>query len=173
MDHRRYENRFIYSTGLVGVGWAFFIMQGLYLPAFEYRIYSLLLLVAIIAVAAPIFSSSIKTVYAYIAPPLVITIPYLLLQEGDDVALAIALVIFVVVVMRSSNSIYDTLTDSFISRFRAQALAEKLEQLRHEKLKDDQRMQGIMDYAPAAIYVKDLEGRFILLNQKVADLHGM
>ena len=148
-------------------------MQGLHLSAFEYRIYSLLLLVVIIAVAAPIFSSSIKTVYAYIAPPLVITIPYLLLQEGDDVALAIALVIFVVVVMRSSNSIYDMLADSFISRFRAQALAEKLEQLRHEKLKDDQRMQGIMDYAPAAIYVKDLEGRFILLNQKVADLHGM
>ena len=81
--------------------------------------------------------------------------------------------IFVVVVVRSSNSIYDTLTDSFISRFRAQALAENLEQLRHDKLKDDQRMQGIMDYAPTAIYVKDLEGRFIFLNQKVADLQGM
>ena len=82
VDHRRYENRFIYSTGVVGVGWAFFIMQGLYLPAFEYHIYSLLLLVAIIAVAAPIFSSSIKTVYAYIAPPLITTIPFLLLRGG-------------------------------------------------------------------------------------------
>lgn len=173
LNHEKFENRFIYSTGLVGAGWAFFIMLGLNLPVFEYRIYSLLLLVAIIAVAAPIFSSSIKTVYAYIGFPLITSIPFLIAQGGDDIALGLALIVFAVVVIRSSNSIYNTLIDNFISRFQAQELAVSLKQLRHEQSVTEQRMQGILDYSPAAIYVKDLDGHFTFVNQKVVDLHQM
>ena len=172
-NHESFENKFIYSTGLVGAGWAFFIFMGINLPVFEYHIYSLLLLVAIISIAAPIFSSSIKTVYAYIGSPLIVTIPYLLLQGGDDIALGLALIVFAIVVIRSSNSIYNTLIENFISRFQAQELAENLTQLRHEKSSAEERMQGIMDYSPAAIYLKDIDGHFIFLNKKVADLHQM
>lgn len=34
-----------------------------------------------------------------------------------------------------------------------------------------ERLQAIMDNSPAAIYVKDLEGRYVLVNDHVAELH--
>ena len=43
----------------------------------------------------------------------------------------------------------------------------------HDKTLTEQHMQRILDYAPAGIYVMDLDGRFTFLNQKVADLHQM
>jgi len=169
-SHDKFESLFIYSTGLVGAGWAFIIMLGLSLSEFEYRVYSLLLLVAIVAIAAPIFSSSIKTVYAYIAPPLITTVPFLIAQGGDNVAIGLALMVFAVVVIRSSNNIYNTLIDTFSSRFQAQQLAEDMKQLRSDKSATENLMQDLMDNAPAAIYVNDIDGRFTFINQRIADV---
>ena len=42
------------------------------------------------------------------------------------------------------------------------ALAERQDRL-HES---EQRLQGILDHSPAVIYLKDLDGRFILLNRQ-------
>ena len=64
--HDKFEQRYSYATALVGVSWAFIIFIGLNLPEFEYRLYSTLLLVSIIAISVPIFSSSPKTIYLYI-----------------------------------------------------------------------------------------------------------
>ena len=43
----------------------------------------------------------------------------------------------------------------------------------HDKTATERHMQLILDYAPAGIYVKDLDGRFTFLNKKVVDLHQM
>lgn len=171
--HDKFEKRFIYATGLVGIGWAFFIVTGLNLPTFEYRIYSLLLLTGIVALSVPIFSSSIRTIYFYITPSLITSIPLLLSRGGENTALGIAMLIFSVMVIRASKEIYKTLNDTLILRFKTQEQAKKLKQLQNEKSATEQRMQGILDYAPAAIYVKDLDGHFTFINQKVADLHKM
>lgn len=172
-NHENYENRFIYSTGLVGVGWAYIILSGLSLPVFEYRIYSLLLLVTIIAISVPIFSISIRTTYFYITPSLIVAFPLLLSNGGNDTALGLALIVFTAMVIRSSKDIYNTLNDTITLRVQTLEQAETLKELHHEKTASEERMQGVLDYAPAAIYVKDIEGRFIFLNKKVADLHQM
>jgi len=168
--HDKFEKRFTYAAGLVGIGWAFIIVSGLNLSTFEYRIYSLLLLTAIVALSVPIFSSSIKTIYFYIAPSLIITIPLLLSRGGDDTALGLALIIFTVMVIRSSKDIYNTLNIALNLRFQTQEQTESLKQLRHEKSETEQRMQSVMDNSPAVIYVKDIDGRFIFVNQEFLKL---
>lgn len=172
-EHSKFENRFIFSVSLIGLGWAFIIFQGLTLPAFEYRIYSLLFLVSIISISVPILSSSMKALYFHVTPSMLISIPLLLARGGNDALLGAALIVFSAMVLRAAKDFYNTLIDSFTARFQAQEMAEHLKQLHHDKLESEQRMQGIMDYAPAAIYVKDLDGHFTFLNQKVADLHKM
>ncbi|MDH3327418.1 MAG: PAS domain S-box protein [Gammaproteobacteria bacterium] len=172
-DHTKFENRFSLLAGLIAAGWAFIILQGLSLHAIEERIYSLLLLMSIVAIVSPIFSSSLKTVYCYLTPILLTTIPFLFSQGGTSSALGFALALFSLMLIRSGRNVHQVLVNNITSRFESLKLAENLKQLSHEKSKAELRMQGIMDYAPAAIYVKDLDGHFTFLNQKVADLHHM
>lgn len=58
--HKKFEKRYSYATALVGLSWSFIIVTSLNLPDFEYRLYAILLLVSIIAISVPIFSSSPK-----------------------------------------------------------------------------------------------------------------
>ncbi|RDH82497.1 MAG: hypothetical protein DIZ80_09430 [endosymbiont of Galathealinum brachiosum] len=164
--HDKYEKRFAYSTWVLGIGWAFCIVWGLTLPAAEYRIYSLLWLVAFVTVALPVFSSSIKIYYLYVAPTLIISIPLLLFRGGDDTVLGIALIVFTVMMVRSSRGIYNTLNDALVLRNQAQHQADTLKKLRHEKSETEQRMLSIMNHTPAVIYAKDRGGRYIFINQK-------
>ena len=41
-----------------------------------------------------------------------------------------------------------------------------------ELQESDQRLQGILEYNPAAIYMKDLDGRYLLVNRRVEQLVG-
>ena len=173
LHHDKFEKRFIYATGLIGIGWAFFIVTGLNLPTFEYRIYSLLLLTGIVALSVPIFSSSIRTIYFYITPSLIISIPLLLSRGGENTALGIAMIIFTVMVIRSSKDIYNTLNDILILRFQTQEQTEDLKQLRYEKSVSEQRMEAIMDNSPAVIYAKDIDGRYIFINKKWEQLFDL
>ena len=172
-DYSKYENWFAYATGVLGVGWATFIALGLSSEHFEYRVYSILLLVGIISIAVNIFSTSIKTLYFYLLPSLVISIPMLLFRGGNDSAIAIALIVFTLMALRSNKDVSKTINDALELRLVTQTLLEQLEKLEDEKSTSEKHMQGIMDYAPAAIYVKDLDGHFTFLNQKVADLHNL
>src|SRR5439155_5487652 len=47
-----------------------------------------------------------------------------------------------------------------------EALAKREAQLGES----EQRLQGILDHSPAAIYVKDLDGRYLLVNRRVEQL---
>jgi len=49
-------------------------------------------------------------------------------------------------------------------------ISAKLGDLLNNIEKNKRDMQGIMDFTPAAIYIKDLEGRYIFINQKVESL---
>lgn len=171
--HDKYENRFALLAGLIGIGWAFIIIAGLNLVDFEFRMYSLLLLVIIVALSVPIFSSSVKTIYFYITPPLITSIPLLLSQGETDSVLGVSLIIVTIMVVRSSKDIFNAMNESLNLRYQSQEQAENLARLHQEKSATEKRMQGILDFAPAAIYVKDLDGRFTFLNQMVADLHKM
>ena len=101
-DHSSFEKRYFLITCLVGVSWAFIIFLGLNLPDSEYRVYSLLLLVGIISISIPAFSSSIKTLYFYTAPSLIISIPLLLMRGGDDTLLGLCLIVFSVMACKSA-----------------------------------------------------------------------
>ena len=170
-SHQIYETRYSYATGLIGVGWAIIIYTGLNQPEFEYRIYSILLLTAIISIAIPIFSSSIKTIYFYITPSLITSVPILLLAGGNFTALGLAIILFAIMIIRAGVNNHKTLLDAISLSIRAQDLNKDLSHLHSEKIISEERMQDIMNYAPAAICVKDLQGHFTFANKKAADLY--
>ena len=172
-DENKHENRFAYATGILGLGWATFIALGLSSDHFEYRIYSVLLLVSIISIAVNIFSTSLKTLYLYLSPSLIISIPLILSRGGNDSVIGIAVIVFTLMALRSGKDVSQTINDTLYLRSQTQILLDKLEKSEQQKSITEKRMQGIMDYAPAAIYVKDLDGYFTFLNHKVADLHEM
>lgn len=172
-DHSVFETQYIYASGIVGIGWAIFIASSLSLPAFIYRIYSVLLLSALVGTAVPVLMSSINTLYAYVLPSIMVAIPLLLIRGGEDTATGLAVLIYSLVILRSGKYIYHTLLHSITEHIYNQSLVKELEQTRNAKSESEKRMQSIMDYSPAAIYVKDIDGRFTFLNQKVADLHHM
>lgn len=169
----KYENRFVYITSLLGLGWAFIVFLGLSAESFEYRIYTVLLLAALISVAVNIFSTSTKTLYFYLAPPILVSVPLLLMKGGNDSAIGIAVILFIVILYRSSKDVSKTLNDTLHLRSQTEILLENLKKLEEEKSSSEYRMQSVMDHSSAAIYVKDLAGRFTFLNEKVANLHGM
>lgn len=171
--HDKFEKRYSYATAMVGISWAFIIIIGLNLPEPEYRLYSSLLLVSIIAISVPIFSSSPKTLYFYIAPALITSLPLLLFRGGNDTAVGIALIVFTLMLLRTGKDSYKTLIDTLALRYQTQEQAEKLKQMHFELSSTNKRIQGIMDYAPVAIYVRDLDGYFTFLNKTVSDLYHM
>ena len=170
-NHSVFETQYIYASMVVGVGWAIFLALSLSLPSFTYRIYSLLLLSAMVGMAMSVFIFSIKTLYAFVIPPLLVATPLLLIRGGEDSATGVAVLIYSLVIVRSANYTYHMLLDSISDRIYNQNLVKELEQTRYAKSEGEKRMQRILDYAPAAIYVKDIDGKFTFLNQKVADLY--
>ncbi|MFW2371793.1 MAG: PAS domain S-box protein [Gammaproteobacteria bacterium] len=170
-DHNKFETQFTYASGVVSLGWAIFIVASLSLPSFIYRIYSVLLLTSLIGASVPVLMSSLKTLYVYILPPIMVAIPMLFIRGGADGATGLAVLIYSMILIRSGKYINHTLVHSITEHLYNQNLVKELEQSRNDKSETENRMQSIMDYAPAAIYVKDVDGRFTFLNQKVADLH--
>jgi len=172
-NHQKFETNYAWASTILGLGWTWLIVWGLTLPNFEQRMYSILLLTAVVSVSVPTFSSSIKTMYAYIIPSVSLSVPIMLFRGGKDAALGLALAIFTFMMLRSGRSICTTIIKALELRFRTQEQSKKLEQLHIEKFESEQRMQHILDYTPTAIYVKDLKGRYTLLNKKVGELHNI
>jgi len=172
-DHGEFENYYTYANAFVGIGWAIYIIYSLNLPSFTYRIYSVLLLAALVGAAVPVLMSSIKVMFAFVAPGFFVTIPLLFLLGGEDSATGVAVLIYSLVIARSGKYTYHTLVNSISERIHNQNLVKELEQARHAKSESEQRLQSIMDYSPAAIYVRDLEGKYTFINKKVAELRSM
>jgi len=149
--HEKFEKRYSYATALVGIGWAFIIVLGLNLPDFEYRLYSILLLLSIIAISVPIFSSSPKTIYYYIAPPLITSIPLLLSRGGNDAAVGIGGIVFTIMVLRSNKDTYRTLIDTLTLRYQTQEQAEKLSKFEETLLLSQQRLLLHREQSPLGI----------------------
>lgn len=58
-------------------------------------------------------------------------------------------------------------------RAAAISMAEDAEQARRALYASEARLQAVLDNAPAAIYVKDLEGRYQLTNRRFEELFGL
>ena len=172
-DHGKFETYFAYANAYVGLGWAIYIVLSLSLPSFTYRIYSILLLAAMVGAAVPVLMSSIKVLFAYIAPAILVSIPLLFMLGGEDSATGVAVLVYSLVIVKSGKYTYYTLVNSISERIHNQNLVKELEHTRHAKSESEKRMQSIMDYSPAAIYVRDLEGKYTFINQKVSDLRNM
>lgn len=149
--HEKFEKRYSYAAALVGISWAFIIVSCLNLPDFEYRLYSILLLISIIAISVPIFSSSPKTMYFYITPPLITVIPLLLYRGGNDAAIGLAAIVFTLMVLRSSKDTYKTLIDTLTLRYQTQEQAEKLNQSEESLQLSQQRLLLHREQSPLGI----------------------
>jgi len=171
-DHSSFEKRYFLITCLVGVSWAFIIFLGLNLPDSEYRVYSLLLLVGIISISIPAFSSSIKTLYFYTAPSLIVSIPLLLMRGGDDTLLGLCLIVFSVMALRSGKGFYNTLIDSFAARFQAQEMAENMRKLHDDKLKTEQRLLLHREQSPVGIIEWNTDFEFLEWNPAAQKIFG-
>lgn len=151
VQHEKFEKRYSYATALVGLGWAFIIVSCLYLPEFEYRLYAILLLGSIIAISVPIFSSSPKTIYFYLTPPLITSIPLLLSRGGNDTAVGLALVVFTLMIFRTSQDTYKTLIDTLTLRYQTQEQAKKLDQFESSLRVSQQRLLLHREQSPLGI----------------------
>ncbi len=171
-DYSKIENRFIFPVGLIGLGWAFILFQGLILPVFEYRIYNLLFLVAIISISVPIFSSSMKALYFYTAPSVIVSIPLLLMGSGNDPILGLSLIVFSAMVLRSAKDFYNTLIDSFTARFQAQEMAENMKQLHHDKSETEQRLLLYREQSPIGIIEWDADFECLEWNPAAQKIFG-
>ncbi len=171
-NHSSFEKRYFLITCLVGGSWAFIIFMGLNLPDTEYRVYSLLLLVGIISISIPAFSSSIKTLYFYTAPSLIISIPLLLMRGGDDTLLGLCLIVYSVMALRSGKDFYNTLIDSFAARFQAQEMAENMKQLHHDKSETEQRLLLHREQSPVGIIEWNTDFEFLEWNPAAEKIFG-
>ena len=171
-DHSIFEKRYYLLASLVGACWAFIIFLGLNLPGFEYRLYSLLLLVAIISISIPAFSSSIKTLYFYTAPSLIVSVPLLLMRGGNDALLAAAIIVFSAMALRSGKDFYNTLIDSFTARFQAQEMAENIKQLDHDKSETEQRLLLHREQSPVGIIEWNTDFEIIEWNPAAQKIFG-
>lgn len=171
-DHSIFEKRYFLLASLVGGTWAFIIFLGLNLPDFEYRLYSLLLLVAIISISIPAFSSSIKTLYFYTAPSLIVSVPLLLMRGGNDALLAAAVIVFSAMALRSGKDFYNTLIDSFTARFQAQEMAENMKQLHHDKSETEQRLLLHREQSPVGIIEWNTDFEIIEWNPAAQKIFG-
>lgn len=173
INHTKYENLFSYLTGMVGIGWAIILYIGLTSEEHLNHSYGVLLFVALVSTSAIVFSTSKKTLYLYIVPPSLVTVPLLFLHGGDDRAIAIGLVAYIIMALRSSNDVYKTISDAIKLQSKSENLIEHLKQVESEKSTINKQMQDIMDFSPAAIYITDLDGRYMFLNKKVADINKL
>lgn len=149
--HEKFEKRYSYATALVGLGWTFIIVTSLNLPEFEHRLYALLLLVSIIAISVPIFSSSPTSIYFYLTPPLITSIPLLLSRGGNDTAVGLALIVFTLMILRTSKDTYKTLIDILTLRYQTQDQVEKLNQFENSLRLSQQRLLLHREQSPLGI----------------------
>lgn len=170
--HEKFEKRYSYATLLVGISWAFIIFLGLNLPDFEYRLYSVLLLLSLIAISVPIFSPSPKTIYFYIAPPLVTAIPLLLSRGGNDAAVGLAGIVFTIMVLRSSKGTYNTLVDILAMRYQTEKQAEKINQFKESLQLSQQRLLLHREKSPLGIIEWNTDFEILYWNPAAQSIFG-
>lgn len=127
LDYALLENRYFYSTGIVSIGWSVFFILALVNPAFEYRIYAVLVLTSIIAVAATSLASSLKNMYIYIIPSSLICTVLLLRLGGKDSFTGVAVIVFSMMALRAGRNVYETLTHLISLRIYNENLVKEVE----------------------------------------------
>ncbi|MBE9527598.1 MAG: PAS domain S-box protein [Proteobacteria bacterium] len=130
------------------------------------------MLVAIISISIPAFSSSIKTLYFYTAPSLIVSVPLLLMRGGNDALLAAAIIVFSAMALRSGKDFYNTLIDSFTARFQAQEMAENIKQLDHDKSETEQRLLLHREQSPVGIIEWNTDFEIIEWNPAAQKIFG-
>ena len=138
-DYRKYENRLILLTAIIGCAWAFFIVNTFLLPGFEYRTYGLLLLVGMVATAVPIYSANMTAVYAFTLPSIFSSLPVFFFLGGQNIAIAIALFGYVLLMYKAAKDSHQTLISTLKLRYRTQVMAANLEEARQKQQLSEQR----------------------------------
>jgi len=118
---------YIHATIVAAVFWTIIIVAGLRLPQFEERIFFVVLLVAILGVSVPALSASLKGIYIHILVPSFISIPVLILLGGTDTAIGIALIVYVMMLLKSGQHVNQTYVSAITSGHHLKNLRDTLE----------------------------------------------
>ena len=159
INYEKLEKHYAYVTASIGFCWALLIFFGLSINDAAYHLFSILFLIGLISVASLFYHASLKSLYFFIVPMTLLCIPMIVLKVDNGPIIGVCIFLYAVLMLKSGTMLNQMIVVNLSQRYEAEDYAK--------------RMQSLMDYAPAAIYVKDLNGHFSFMNQKVADLHNM
>lgn len=127
-----YKKRYLHATMAVALIWMVVVVTGVQMEEFQIRMFFTLLLVSLLGAAAPTLSASLAGIYIYILVPSVPVVLIMLMRGGFDSAIGVALVIYIIMMVKSGQYMYHTLLESITLRLNQQYLNNSLEQ----KVKD-------------------------------------
>ncbi len=126
-QHHTFRFQYLLGTMLVALGWAGIVGAGLGHPEFEYRIYIILLVVAIQGAAIPVLGASLAAIFIYTLPPVLTALTLLFSYGGKDLATGIAVAMYTLMILRSGIILYNTLVNSITLRIHNQNISSNLE----------------------------------------------
>lgn len=132
--HAEKHNRsYLRATFVIALCWAAIIIAGLLMDRFEQRIFFTLLLVSLLGATVPALSASLHAIYIYVLVPSLPAIPLLLINGGADSAIGVALILYILMMLKSGEYVFDSLVTSISLRHDVQTLNEGLEQMVAER----------------------------------------
>lgn len=126
VDARIWAVRYLIVTGALGFGWVAIVILGVSEDLFT-RMLIVMLVIGIISAAVPVLGAFPLGLKIYILPPMLTCVIKLVsLNEFESNMLALALIIYTLMILRSANNFYDTLIASFQLQYENQELVEHL-----------------------------------------------
>ena len=124
-DSRLWAWRYIAATATLGCGWALIVMLGSQGDIWSSAVV-MLLVVGIASLSVPVLIWFPLAIQFYILPPAITLICILVIQLGDYALLALAILVYISLLLRSAHNLHRMLSASLRLRFQNQELAERL-----------------------------------------------
>lgn len=185
-----------YMTGalLTGMCWGYTGVLLFFIHDMVYQLFIIVVTAGMTAGAVVFLSAQLRVCIAYIVPALLPLIIWLLTEKTDiHVYTGVMVSLFLLVLIRTSQRINTTLTNSLqlrvdnlglIDNLKSsqsrlmetnRELKEKIEQAskaEKELYENNQFLERVLESSTNGIYVLDLEGRFIRVNQASSQISG-
>lgn len=131
-NYNSLQQQYLLATFLVAIGWMVVTTSGVLMPEFEIKMFFVLLLVSLLGATVPALAANKTGMYAYIFVPSV-PVVVALLQQGDfNAAIGFAIVIYMIMILKSGDYMHSNLVASITLRLNQEYLNNHLEQ----KVKD-------------------------------------
>lgn len=147
---KTFEKQYVFATLAVAIFWTSLIAWGVFLPDFEHRIFFILILVSLLGASVPALSTSLKAMYIYILLPSTVTVPILFFHGGADAPLGIAVIIYVLMMVKSGQYMHNSVLASITLKYNQRFLNNNLEHTVKVRTEELERAKDMSEKANKA-----------------------